>query len=225
MGKKTDLFKISKKTIYRVIAFHFVIILLTIIPFKSFNKPKKSHLIVNDIIVKHDPKPKMVSIKKAPIKKIIQQPINQKKPPPIAKKNHQSIIQKNDLLQQLEKQIKTLRKPEDKICTQKELVVPKKIKTINIDKKINNESLNSSSTFKEILIKALQENLKFPEYGEVKVSFIIHPDGKITDISILDYKSEINQNYLKNSLSEISFKNMDKMFPEKQKLIVIFKND
>lgn len=231
MKENKNLFKINKKTIYRVVIFHMIVILCLVIPFRSFKKQKKQSLIVNNIILKPEikPIPKQTFIKRAPIKKAPTRPVQvkktpiQKKPPvkkavPIDKKKYLSLLDK------LEKQINNLDEKKE-IIIKSELTIPKKIKTLSLDKQIENVSFDNFSKFQQILVKELQNNLNLPEYGEVKVSFIIHPEGKITDVLILDSKSEINQSYLKNSLSELLFKNMEKVFQEKQKLIVIFKND
>ncbi len=214
-----NLFKINKKTIYRVIIFHLIFTLSLVIPCKSFKNQKKQSLIVNDIVIK--PKTRPLKTKQATTKK---------EPKAIHNKNIQkSEIKKTpidktkylDLLNKLEKQITNLDTNNPSI-KQVDLIVPKKIKIL---KDTDSTSCNDICKFKQMLIKKLQDNLKLPEYGQVKISFIIHPDGSITDISILDSKSEMNQNYLKNSLSKLSFKNMENKLHQKQKLILVFKND
>lgn len=233
MEKNKSLFKINKKTIYRVITFHLVLILLFIIPFSSFKKQKKQNLIVETIILKPEvkplPKPKQTFVKKVPVRKSPPRPLPVKKAPPpkkpiAVKKAPMDKTKYLSLLDKLEKQINTLSKKKEIIKTT-DLKIPKGVKILDIDKKIENVPIDNFSKFKQILVKELQDNLSLPEYGEVKVSFTILPSGKITDVLILDSKSEINQSYLKNSLSELSFNNMEKIFNEKQKLIVIFKND
>ncbi|NGX33861.1 MAG: hypothetical protein K1060chlam1_00203 [Candidatus Anoxychlamydiales bacterium] len=234
MEKNKSLFKINKKTIYRVLIFHFVIILSLVIPFRSFKRQKKQNLIVETIVLKPEvkllPSPKQTFVKKAPIKKIPPKPLPVRKAPihknPIPQKKAAPMDKKKylSLLDTLEKQINSLDEKKEIIKTT-DLKIPKKVKILDIDKKIENTVFDNFSKFKQLLVKEMQDNLKLPEYGSVKVSFTIHPSGKITDVLILDSKSEINQSYLKNSLSELSFNNMEKVFNEKQKLIVIFKND
>jgi len=233
MEKDKNLFKINNKTIYRVITFHLILILLLVIPYKSFKKQKKQNLIVETIILKPEiiqkPKPTQTFVKKAPVRKAFQKPLPIKKAPPPkkpypVKKTPMDKANYLSLLDKLEKQINNLSEKKDIIKTT-DLRIPKKVKIIDIDKKLENKSLHNFSKFKQLLVKELQDNLKLPEYGEVKISFTVLPSGKITDILILDSKSEINQNYLKNSLSELSFNNMEKIFNEKQKFIVMFKND
>ncbi|NGX44218.1 MAG: hypothetical protein K1060chlam3_00383 [Candidatus Anoxychlamydiales bacterium] len=226
MKRRPNLFKINKKTIYRVILFHIIVILCLVIPFRSLKKQKKQSLIINNIILKPEIKPiaKQTFIKKAPTRPIpvkktpIQKKTALKKAAPIDNQKYLSLLDK------LEKQINDLDDKKEIIKTS-DLRIPKKVKPLSFDQKIEEASFDNFSKFKQILVKELQDNLNLPEYGEVRISFIIHPEGKITDVLILDSKSEINQSYLKNSLYEISFKNMEKVFQEKQKLIVIFKND
>lgn len=196
-------------------------------------------------------KEKVTDIKEKPKeKKIVNKNNNKqkaaqiKKPPQkIEKKQIPKKVVKKDILKpdSFENLINTLEKQISKISTSSEeniaiepsgfdkiddnLLVPKKIKTLNVDNIIQNIEKQEPSTIKELLIKELQDSLNLPDYGEVKVSFTILPTGEIENVTILDYQSEENQIYLKNSLSELSFKSINKMFNEPQKFIVIFKNE
>jgi len=220
MKNKINLYSINKKTIYKVIIFHFIFILFLSLQFKTPKQNKKNKLIVNNIIEKTAYKQKI-------IKNINPKIIPQKNPtnstPPkktIAKNNNYE-----NLINKLEKQIKDLDKSQITFSNETKILIPKKIKELNIDKIIKNTKEESSSKLKELLIKELQQNLKLPEFGEVKVSFMIYPTGEIKDIIILEHQSNENQKYLKNSLSELLFKSINKMFDEPQKFIVIFKNE
>ena len=220
MEKDSNIFKISKKTIKRVIIFHIVIIIAIAIPYKSFKKEKKNNLTVNNITVQREIKQKVVQ--RVPLKK---QVVQKAQNPVLKQANNKASAAKNHLLNKLENQIQNLDKPKTNITKKNDLLVPKNIKSIDIDKKIINENTKNVSNYKQLLLDELQSNLKLLEYGDVKVSFVIHPTGDITDIVILDSKSEINQKYLKNNLAQLQFKNVNKMFLEKQKFIVIFKNE
>ncbi len=176
-------------------------------PTKKIDKPK----------VIPQKKTSTSTVKKTEVKKIAQKPISKK-------------TTYETLITTLEKQINEIDTSQEidnsqiEISDQKDLLIPKNIKTLNIDKIIENAQ-NQPSKINELLIKELQENLNLPEYGEVKVSFTILPSGEIKDVVILEYKSNENQKYLKNSLCELSFKSIKKMFDEPQKFIVIFKNE
>jgi len=219
MEKESNIFKISKKTIKRVIIFHVVVIIAISIPYKSFKKEKKNNLTVNNITVQREITPKITQ------RPQLKKPVVQKVSKPVLKQaNNKASATKNTLINKLENQIQNLDKTKTTITKKNDLLVPKNIKSIDIDKKIINETKNTTD-FKQLLVNELQSNLKLLEYGDVKVSFIIHPSGEITDIVILNSQSDINQKYLKNNLPQIQFKNVNKMFVEKQKLIVTFKNE
>lgn len=218
MKKSQNIFKINKKTIYRVIAFHLFVVIAFAIPYKSLKKEKKNTLVVKNITVPRQIQQRVVH-KKPILKKTT--PIAAKRI--VLQKKAPISSEKKTLISKLENQINALDKKTTNTSQKKELLVPNKIKSLELDKKVSNQ--NSVSDFKQLLVKKLQENLKLPEYGKVKVSFIIHPSGKISDIVILDYQSEKNQNYLNNSLCELQFKIEGKMFLEKQKFVVIFKNE
>lgn len=259
MNEPKNIYNINKKTIYRVIIFHFIFILFLAFQFKSFKKYKKHNLIVNnvietptskenftqkDVIINKEPKstkelskvkPKNKEIQ--PQSKKIEKPkaISQKKTintsekkvseKKIASKTSNKSTTYETLITKLEKQINEIDNSDIEVKVEEELFVPKNVKTLNVDKLFQSYSDQPPSKFKELLIKELQDNLNLPDYGSVKVSFTILPDGEIKDIVILEYQSNENQKYLKNSLSELSFKSINKMFDEPQKFIVIFKNE
>jgi hypothetical protein len=185
-------------------------------------KPKEKKIVNNN-------KQKVTVIKKPP------QKIEKKQiPKKVVKKNISKPDSFENLINKLEKQINKIDdSPNENISDEppsldkKEdtLLIPKKIKTLNVDKIIPDIEKQEPSTIKELLIRELQDNLNLPDYGEVKVSFTILPTGEIENVTILDYQSEENQIYLKNSLSELSFKSINKMFNEPQKFIVTFKNE
>lgn len=223
MEKIPDLFKIKKKTIHKVIIFHIIFILVLAFQFKSSKIHKKKNLVVNNVIVPKNPQKTI--IQKKPTPKPLLKPIARKSYSPTIKKDIQKIEKKASLISALEKQIKTLEKKEEKSSSKNDLLIPKNVKKIDIDKLLDIVQKNDSNNYKELLVKELQNNLNLPEYGAVKVSLKIHPTGEISDIVILDSQSEKNQRYLKNSLIEISFKSINKMFDDTQEFTVTFKNE
>jgi len=229
MKNSPNLFNIKKKTIYKVVLFHFVFILIFSLQVKSFKTPVKKDLIVNNIIIeKTIEKPKKIIQKQAPLKKPVKKitkAAQKKTPKPSTQKTPIPKDKYDKLLDRLEQQIQNLDNSSPTIVRNKELKVPDSIKSLKIDDQMQTIAKDNPSKLKELLVKELQDNLKLPEYGEVKVEFTIHPNGIISDIVIKDYKSHKNQNYLKNSLSELSFKNINELFNDPQKFIVIFKNE
>lgn len=271
MDDLSNLYKIKKKTICRVIIFHVIFILFLSLQRKSLNHKKKQKILINTVIekpiaapateqtpiqekfiivkeektFKETPRLKIPITEKKTAIKYIDKPkeASRKKAADNTKKAQQKkIIPKSDnfenLINKLEKQINQIDNP--KIATADQnlsgalkvkaseetgLLVPKSIKTLNIDNKIPDIETAPLWEIKELIIRELRDNLNLPEYGEVKVSFTIFPDGEIKDVAVLRYKSDLNQKYLKNSLSELSFKSIKRMFNEPQKFIVIFKNE
>ena len=173
MKRKNNIFKINKKTIYRVIIFHFIVILCLVIPFRSFKKQKKQSLIVNNIVleIKPTPKPKQTFIKKAPIRQAPTRPTAVKKAPiqkktPLKKAAPIDNQKYLSLLDKLEKQIKSLDDKKE-IIKKSDLRIPKKVKTLNLDQKIENASFDNFSKFKQILVKELQDSLNRSEERRV----------------------------------------------------------
>ena len=234
MEKIPDLFKIKKKTINKVVLFHFIFIAILALQLRTSKSfPKK--LSINHVTIKD---PSAPPLKKQIVQKKIAPPL--KKPPPlkrpsvsIKKDSQKKFEKKASLITTLEKQLQTLDKNQRDYEINKELKIPKNVKNlknINIDHLINQntkgnlDNINDKNNIKMLLVKELQDNLHLPEYGEVKVSFNIHPSGQIADVEIIDSQSDKNQKYLKNSLLELSFKSINKMFDQTQQFIVIFKN-
>jgi outer membrane biosynthesis protein TonB len=229
-----DIYKIRKKTIYKVILFHILLIGIISIDF-NFSNTKVKKFAVKTIIVKPEIKPqkasgeksgqKIAAKKQAPIKNQI---ANQEKK--IIKKEVKktaSLIP-NKLLNDLEKSLSKLDKNEKKEVKKEvkkeDLYIPKEIKKANFDIKPT-ENKNLEFNFSNVLIQELKENLILPEYGEVKVSFTISSIGKIENIEIIEYKSEKNKSYLKNNLAKLQLKCLSKLDNMKQNYIVVFKND
>lgn len=67
----------------------------------------------------------------------------------------------------------------------------------------------------------LKDLLILPEIGDVKVLVCINKQGYVESIEILESKSQKNQDFLKNRLSEISFPWLN----EETKLTLVFRND
>ena len=223
MKKIYNLFLINKKIKYLVIILHVVLICFLLVPYKKFiKKPKKNIVVKNIILQKPQKQTFAISTNKVTTKASVKPKTLHKKI--AAKKPLMSISQpKNDLAKiatNLEKQLIVLNSPKALTITKKNILTPKTIDLLNINKKqeIFGDDLNV------ILIKELKNHLKLPEYGSVKISFNILPNGTINNVNILEYQSFNNQKYLKNSLSEISFKNIG-VFDEPKKFVVIFKNE
>jgi hypothetical protein len=226
-----DIYKISKKTIYKVVVFHILLIGIISIDFKSSNKKIKS-LTVKNIIVEPQIKQKgavqtKIVNKQAPIKKqAAKQEVKQEKK--IVKKDIKKTAAPipNKLLENLEKSLAKLDANEKKEVHKEDLYIPKEIKKVDFDiKPIESRNENSDFNFSAVLIKELKENLILPEYGSVKVVFSINSIGKIYDVEILEYKSEKNKSYLKNNLPKLQLKCLQSLDKMKQNYIAVFKNE
>ncbi|MFA6118298.1 MAG: hypothetical protein WC688_00080 [Parachlamydiales bacterium] len=197
---------------------------------ESQNNKLKSLKEENKKAIKEEKKPQInKTVKKNTV-------VEQKKISKVQKQPLSNDFEK--LVDKLEKQVESFDKSKTNTHSSTELLVPKPITKINIDKVINskfeietteNASVGSNddddSDYKSLFIRELQNYLKLPEYGEVKIKFLIDPNGKISEIEVLEYQSYENQNYLKNRLSELSFESMNKLFDKPKKYIVIFKNE
>ena len=207
----------KNKTVVKVTAVHFIFIFALLFQGINFSKPKKNNISVRTISINEPPKlvvkktiekpkNKVVTNNKPALKKVIKKPIN---------------TNKSILLERLEKELNKLDDSKNVTRNKSELSQPKKIDTLKALK----EDKKEQPEYKQLLVSQIRQNLKLPEYGEVKISFVIDTDGRVENINILDSESLINQNYLKNSLTELQFSWFNEIFNEPQEFIVIFKND
>ncbi len=227
--KKSD-YKIKPRLVYYIIGIHFALILALAFSGKSILPKKPSTLVVKNIIIKPEPK-KIIAKTKAPavIKKSItkpKSPIAKKKtvPKPQKKITTSSLSPSKDLITQLEESLSKIEDSKISIPKLDNLEIPKPIKSLNIQAEIQNQE-TTDQKFQQQLIQALHENLKLPEYGEVKVSFTINLDGTISNLEILDQKSLKNQNYIKNALPELSFPWFNQIANKSENFIITFKNE
>jgi len=207
----------KNKTVVKVTAVHFIFIFALLFQGINFSKPKKNNISVRTISINEPlklvikktiekPKNKVVTNNKPASKKVIKKTIN---------------TNKSILLERLEKELNKLDDSKNVTRNKSELSQPKKIDTLKALK----EDKKEQPEYKQLLVSQIRQNLKLPEYGEVKISFVIDTDGRVENINILDSESLINQNYLKNSLTELQFSWFNEIFNEPQEFIVIFKND
>ena len=207
----------KNKTVIKVIAVHFIFVFALLFQGINFSKPKKNNISVRTISINEPlklvikktiekPKNKVVTNNKPASKKVIKKTIN---------------TNKSILLERLEKELNKLDDSKNVTRNKSELSQPKKTDTLKALK----EDKKEQPEYKQLLVSQIRQNLKLPEYGEVKISFVIDTDGRVENINILDSESLINQNYLKNSLTELQFSWFNEIFNEPQEFIVIFKND
>jgi hypothetical protein len=81
-------------------------------------------------------------------------------------------------------------------------------------------------SYQELLVAELKNNLNLPDFGEVKATITINPEGKIVKINIVHAKSKKNEEYLKNRLPQLTFSWFNQYAKEKTiTLTIIFKNE
>jgi hypothetical protein len=100
--------------------------------------------------------------------------------------------------------------------TKKELSIPVLTPVIaapDVAEEKIDPSLMVASYLKDLLI--------LPEIGDVKVHLVINKQGVVEEVEILESKSQKNQDFLKNRLSEIAFPWLN----EETKLTLVFRND
>ena len=86
------------------------------------------------------------------------------------------------------------------------------ISQLNTDKKVVKRPLDQKTAYTHKIISLLQQLLKLPEQGDVKIQLIIRNDGSVAKLSIVDAKSKKNKNYIEDNLPLISFPHFGNTF-------------
>ena len=75
---------------------------------------------------------------------------------------------------------------------------------LSIDAKVESSALGAAS-FQDFLIQDLKNNLKLPEYGEVKARIRISSKGEVLQMEVLSSQSDKNKKYLYQELMHMRF--------------------
>ncbi|MBI5346291.1 MAG: hypothetical protein HZB76_04040 [Chlamydiae bacterium] len=246
-------FSQKPRIITLVVFFHFILILFVMVQ-DLFSTPiKKKSLIVKTVSFNQKtqiPKPIVSSAikeipapaKKEPIKKTTPKKPTLPKTKPVAKKIEKKSLPKvntppkkqippRDLSDELQESISKIAKldnPFEEEVVSKDLYVPASLRNLNLNITLSdsdNSASDSTASYQERLISELQDALEFPEYGEVKVAFTLNLDGKISDLRILTGKSKKNQDYLKNSLPNLTFTWFNQFSRKAESFTIVFKNE
>ncbi len=111
------------------------------------------------------------------------------------------------LVKEIEKNIAFLAHPSGKQSSWAEIKVPSYVQPSSLEAKVENApfSSNESSVYQDRLIQDLKNNLKLPEYGEVKLLVRISSKGDVIKAEVLSSRSERNKGYLQKELLRLQF--------------------
>lgn len=214
-----------------VLAFHGLFLVLSI--FSIQTKPIKKNKI-HISLQESAPKQAITPIKSAATKVIPQKPVaksniprkksvaqkkeipTKAKPLPKQKKKPEFTAKQENLLKELDQSIAKIEQNADKVYSGKEQTAPL-ASVLHIEE--TNESIDPS--WSEKVAFFLEEELKLVEYGNVKMKLSIDAYGKVVKIETLDSESPINETYLQNTLSKLTFPFYGGAKPPKTQTITI----
>jgi hypothetical protein len=212
------------KIIFFVILAHGFLLLYLFWSKKSYlNTHISKKIIVNTYSIEPPP------IKKRVIKRIIYKSTKTSKAKTLNKKKPQL---PSNLLTDLEKSLKSLEDSSEKSSDKTKKALKNfnpslsKIK-LNIDLKDLNTLQNNNYSYKDLLVRFLQENLNLPEMGSIKAEITLKPDNTLKEIHILSSASETNEEYIRENLEKLIFPRNFKTFTTEKKeisFIINFKN-
>ncbi|MES2198928.1 MAG: hypothetical protein V4489_02005 [Chlamydiota bacterium] len=161
---------------------------------------------------------------KEPPKKLVAKPSPVKKTPPVSQNRKPSPPPPPPLSQNLQKSLKEIEETIAKIATNNDKMSSKRTKEIlpKLDLLTEIEEDYSSS-----LIEHLQEHLRLPDSGEVKIELTLRRDGSIETVKVLSARSEQNKKRLEEHLPRLQFPPFPKEEREKKSKVFIltFCND
>lgn len=126
-------------------------------------------------------------------------------------------------IKEIEERIAKIASKNDKMGSLRSIEVPPKMK-------LNPEAFSTLDLLEEdyasSLVSYLQEELRLPDNGEVKIELILCKDGSVEQVKVLSAKSEKNKKRLEENLPKLRFPPFPKEEKEKKKVFILtFCND
>jgi hypothetical protein len=228
---------LSKKN-FLVIFFHLLVVAFLFYSVEIISKQgEKKSLIINDVIVIAEAKPKpKKKIASKVIKKAIQKTKLKKKSKPVVFKKKQvpkkantiSFHETKKLLDKIESSLTQLEEKQKVVIPQTIINEVPKTKKIELETlKTEEEEPVFSYSLEQKLIDELSNTLHLPEEGEVKMKITFSKRGEIKNIAKLLSKSKKNAKYLKKTLEGLVFPwfNQYTVDGEDRDLVILFKNE
>ncbi len=165
-------------------------------------------------------------VKESPKKPTKQPTSDKKKPPPLQKKEAPPPLSQNlqNSLKEIEETIAKIATNNDKMSSRRAKEIPLKLDKLPGDL---NLPIEIEEDYSSSLIEYLQEHLRLPDSGEVKIELKLRYDGHIETIKVLSAKSEQNRKRLEEHIPRLQFP----PFPKEEKgkkskiFILTFCND
>lgn len=120
-----------------------------------------------------------------------------------AKKKEKTLRNRQQLqesLQKIEKSITQIERKHDKLKNPRELTVPSQPLMPS-----SSTVLEEDARYVSSLVGYLQEHLRLPDVGEVKMEIHLHSDGKVESIKVLSAESILNRKKLEDILPTLQF--------------------
>ncbi len=168
---------------------------------------------------------------KEPPKKVEKKPSLAKKTPPIPQKTKTSPPPLPSPSQDLQKSLKEIEETIAKIATNNDKMSsrPRKETLPKLDLLPESLSLplGLEEDYASSLVAYLEEHLRLPDSGEVKIELTLRKDGSIETVKVLSAKSEQNKKRLEEHLPRLHFPPFPKEEKEKKSKVFIltFCND
>lgn len=214
--------KTRKQIIFTVVFFHFIIIALSISEFSWEKKRTIKKVNVQEIVLRPEEKKEPLQ-KPLPVANRAAKPLLAKEQTTAFQATLQKENQRSALIAELRKNLTKLeesRKEKAKTASSDLAIPVEKIGALAIDNTVRGSAATDS--YLAELIRELKMYLFLPEKREVKVELTIQPEGKISQIKIIESASKRNEAYLKKSLPELSFPWFNTYTKVPKQVVVLF---
>jgi len=142
-------------------------------------------------------------------------------------RNIQEEHEKEALSKDISQVLSSLQKNTKKIESKKSSnYFPSFMATVEKNQDRENSPFDLNFSYQDLLIAELKNSLNLPDFGEVKITITITPQGKITKLKVLSTKSKKNEEYLKNTLPKLTLSWFNQYAKDKPiTLTITFKNE
>ena len=128
---------------------------------------------------------------------------------PPKKPEKKNIEISKELINELEERIAKIDAKRDKIPARGDISIPKSVDSLFTKEPMHFEveriSFEQISNYGEFLTTYLQEMLRLPDFGEVKVQITVAQDGSVVRYAVVKAESDKNKKYLEEKLTSLHF--------------------
>lgn len=162
---------------------------------------------------KVEPKKKTVTAKKVDTKKKVaakkkvepKKKAPSKKKPVVSEKEQKDQKKRRELLASLKQSLENIDDHYDKQPQKSSTQKVQKQANLKIDRSASATTAKEENLYKDAMVNYLQEYLRLPEFGEVKIRLHIMMSGDVKRLEVTHSESKLNRKYIEKLVPSLSF--------------------